>query len=123
MSQGAVSLESVIDKNIASPIECFHAKIRIDHSRCNIPATGISVSFEQRITMVSDLLFGNRDFQTTITLAENHDRGLAANEPNVYEKIIPLDLRSIRYSVPQNKEKDGVLIPLSPEETYLLSQL
>jgi hypothetical protein len=41
----------------------------------------------------------------------------------VYEKVIPLDLRAIRYAVPQNKEKDGVMIPLSPEETYLLSQL
>jgi hypothetical protein len=121
--QGTVSIDAVIEKNFASPIECYNARIRIDHSRCNIPATGISITLEQHISLVSELLFSTRQYQTTITLAENHDQGLAANDPTVYDKILPLDLRAIKYFVPQNKEKDGVLIPLSPEETYLLSQL
>ena len=90
----------MFDKNVASPIERLHVKVRIDHSRCNIPASGISVKFEQKISLVSDLLFGSRDFVDTMTLVETHDQGLAANDPNIYEKILPIDLSTIRYMVP-----------------------
>jgi hypothetical protein len=52
-------------------------------------------------------------------LAETHDRGLAANDPNIYEKILPLDLRAIKNTIPipKNKLKGSFFVPLSPEET------
>jgi len=49
---------------------------------------------------------------------EFHEEGMKENDPNVYEKIIPIDLTKIKYNVPINKEKNGVFIPLTPEETY-----
>ena len=107
---------------MASQIERIHVKVKIDHSRCNIPATSISIQFEQRISLISDLLlFGSKDYQTTLTLAETHDQGPRANEPNIYEKILPLDLSTIRFMVPQTKEKNGAHIPLTPEESYQLN--
>jgi hypothetical protein len=104
-----VSFNAVIDKNVISNIERIHVQVKIDHSKCNVPATSISVKFEQRISLISDLLlFGSKNFQTSFTLVETHDQGLRANDPVVFEKILPLDLSTIRYSVPQTKEKKGV---------------
>ena len=81
LSQGPVHLEAMIDKNVASPIERILVKVRVDHSRCNVAARSISVKLEQKINLISDLLlFGQKFYQDTITLAETHERGIAARE-------------------------------------------
>ena len=61
--------------------------------------------------------------QTGFTLVETHDRGIAANQVEIYDKIIPLDLTTIRYSFPETKKKGDKWVPLSEEEKYLLGQL
>ena len=99
-------------------------RVRVDNSTCNAAIASINLMLEQDIQInSSQLLGGDRVFNTKATLVESQEHGLAARDPNVFEKVMSLDLSSIRYVVPKTKKKGGALVPLSPEETYLLSQL
>ncbi len=64
------------------------------------------------------MMVGTQTFSDVIPLVESYVPGIGAKEKKIFNKIMTLDLNSIKYIVPPIKKNKGKKVTLTSEEKY-----
>lgn len=91
------------------------ATVHIDQSRCNANLQHIRLAVEQEISINAN----SHHFRDVITLIDKVEAGVPANTSEVTTRHLELALSQIRYTIPNQRKKKGVMKAYSPEDLYL----
>jgi len=78
----------------------------------------LRLSVEQEVTISC----GPHVFREMFTLAEKHEAGVAAREPNDVYRFFTVDLNQIKFNPPAANYWLGNSKPYSPEDQFMMSQ-
>lgn len=96
LNQGTSKIQGRFEKNMYMPNEVVKADAIISNQMCNLAMTSIRLSVEQEVT----IRCGPYVFHQLFTLKEQHEQGVAANDPNDVYRMITIDLNTIRFAPP-----------------------
>jgi len=108
------------EKNIYTPMETAHAKVKIDNSECQIGCNDVKFFVEQRLTIRAGSGWSNHQHCIEKKLVSDKKHGPAAGEGD-YEATMDLELDKIKYTVEDFKKKKGVQKKVSPEDRFMMA--
>ena len=119
VDQGTSKIEVVFDKNVFEPHEVCKAHVHLDNARCNVNLNEVRLAIEQDLEVHAD----GQTYRNLFTLADRHEQGVPANHGSVEKRKLEVDLKSIRYEVPHERKRKGVMKAVSPEDLYMMQNM
>lgn len=120
VNQGRSAIKVNFDKNVFDPTEVCKAFVNVDNSQCNIGMRAVRLALEQELTLTSN---DNHRFTHTFTLANKSEAGVPARGNADEQRLLELDLKTIRFVAPEFRMKHGVKKPVSIEDKFMLENM
>lgn len=120
VDQGPSRIGVNFDKNVFEPHEICKAFVNIDNSQCNLNMQHVRLAIEQELTLRGS---GNHTFRNTFTLANKTEAGVPARGDKDTQRLLELDLKTIKYNAPLHRKKKGVEKPLSVEDRFMMENM
>ncbi len=115
VDQGHSSIKTRFEKNTFYPNEHANCLVELDNSTCDLRMTGVTIAVEQRISLKAD----GHSLTDTFTLNSEHADGADARQAEKLVRNLSLDLKEIKYEMPKEKKKRGVMKPVSMEDQFM----
>lgn len=91
----------------------------MNNANCNVALQHVRLALEQEISIHAD----GHHWRTTRELTRKEEHGVGARHATVEERNLELDLKTIRFEVPPQKKKKGVMKPLSQEDIFMMQNM
>jgi hypothetical protein len=79
----------------------------------------VHFALEQELVLTT----GSHTFRHTYTLTNQQKPGVAARGTNEAPIVMGLDLKTVKYTPPENRKKKGKYIPWSSEDFFMMSNM
>lgn len=111
-------MKTTFEKTIYCPNEVAQASAKINNSECKLDVTRVAFAVEMQV----DLRIWADHFKHVYKYAESSCEGPKAGEDH-WKNDFNIELSKIKYDVVMEKEKDGVIKTVGPDDQFVMTQM